>query len=183
MIRPVANRKCRVLIISIAAVHRGSQIRDLDVDGGAPAQRIELLRQPLTGRRPAHVAQVQEKPQSAESLLGTLSLHISASAEMAWISIFFRRFFRTAPLSIRPVTKLIARISRMSEELKLISLMRFRISTAVRGFSGRSGLAHQHGFAPGLAGAPSPAPRRLQDRTSPGDWEMLTGYEDNARRL
>ena len=61
MIRPVANRKCRVLIISIAAVHRGSQIRDLDVDGGAPAQRIELLRQPLTGRRPAHVAQAQEE--------------------------------------------------------------------------------------------------------------------------
>src|SRR5260370_773951 len=35
-------------------------------------------------------------------------------------------------------TKLIARISRISEELKLISLMRFRTSAAVCGISGRS---------------------------------------------
>ncbi|MND05521.1 hypothetical protein D3C83_263610 [compost metagenome] len=44
----------------------------------------------------------------------------------------------SAPSSISVVTKLIARISRISDELKLISLMRFMISGAVFGTSARS---------------------------------------------
>ncbi len=42
------------------------------------------------------------------------------------------------PSSISLVTKEIARISRISDELKLISLMRFMMSRAVVGTSGRS---------------------------------------------
>src|SRR5689334_17652238 len=80
----------------------------------------------------------QRKPQSALSLLATLSFDISSSAEMLWMFIFFSASIFTMSASIRSVTKLIARISRMRDELKLISLIRLSISEAERGSSVRS---------------------------------------------
>ena len=72
------------------------------------------------------------------SLLITESFCITESAEMAWMCIRFSDWSQIAPLSISLVTKAIARISRISEELNQISLIRFMISVALRGISWRS---------------------------------------------
>ena len=63
---------------------------------------------------------------------------MTAAASMLWISIRFIELSRILPSSISWVTKAIARISRISEELKLISLMRFMMSLAVVGSFARS---------------------------------------------
>ena len=57
---------------------------------------------------------------------------------MTCVSIRFSELSRILESSISLVTKEIARISRISEQLKLISLMRFMISLAVVGSLGRS---------------------------------------------
>ena len=78
------------------------------------------------------------RSQSAFNLLPTLIACITSSASMLWINMRFIVLSRIFSSSISLVTKQTERISRMSDELKLISLMRFRISPAVLGTSGRS---------------------------------------------
>ncbi len=78
--------------------------------------------------------------QSALSLLRALSSAITSAASMPCISIRFSELSLILLSSIS-VTKPIARISRISEGLKLISLMRFMISLVVVGNRSRlSGL-------------------------------------------
>ena len=76
--------------------------------------------------------------QSALSLLRAPSSAMTSAASVPWISIRFIGLSRILPSSISLVTKAIVRISRISEELKLISLMRFMISLAVVGSVARS---------------------------------------------
>ncbi|MCY1247943.1 hypothetical protein D9M72_613190 [compost metagenome] len=57
---------------------------------------------------------------------------------MEWISISFISLRLTLPCWMRSVTKAMVRISRISDELKLISLMRLRMSAAVMGTPGRT---------------------------------------------
>src|SRR3977135_1250356 len=78
------------------------------------------------------------KSQSALYLLVELSAPMNSSSATLWIRTCGSpsptiRFFVTSP-----VTKLTARISRIRDELKLISLMRFKISAAARGTSLRN---------------------------------------------
>src|SRR5271163_1370683 len=75
------------------------------------------------------------KSQSASSLLATLSVVITSSAAIAWIRMRRSDPSTTVPSSISRVTNRIARISRSSEELKLISLTRSRISIELCGSS------------------------------------------------
>ena len=63
---------------------------------------------------------------------------MKSSAAIEWTSMRFMLPSLTLPSSIRRVTKAMARISRISEELKEISLTRLRISAAVLGTSGRA---------------------------------------------
>ncbi|MNR49100.1 hypothetical protein D3C85_1684290 [compost metagenome] len=55
------------------------------------------------------------------------------SERIEWIHISFISVRSTLPCWISDVTKAMARISRISDELKLTSLTRFRISAAVVG--------------------------------------------------
>src|SRR5215468_4419440 len=77
-------------------------------------------------------------PTSALSLLAAPSPHMTSSAQTECMSTRFASLWLNFPSSISFVTKATARISRISEELKLISLTRFMISRALVGLSGRS---------------------------------------------
>jgi hypothetical protein len=83
-----------------------------------------VARQPSIRVRPALVAQMGED---------TPWWTISSSARIEWISICLASSFDSLPRSISEVTNAMARISRISDELKLTSLSRLRISAAVRG--------------------------------------------------
>src|SRR5262249_53655405 len=67
------------------------------------------------------------------SLLETPSPRICLSASIQWTLTRLYWFESSLPWSIRSVTKEIARISRINDELKLISFSRFMISEAVVG--------------------------------------------------
>src|ERR1700733_10094836 len=78
------------------------------------------------------------KSQSALYLLVELSAPMNSSSEMLWISTCGSSS-PTMRFSVTSfVTKLTARISRIRDELKLISLMRFKMSPAARGTSLRN---------------------------------------------
>src|ERR1700682_3517578 len=78
------------------------------------------------------------KSQSALYLLVGLSAPMNSSSAMLWISTCFSPPSTTRFCVMSLVTKLTARISRIKDELKLISLMRFKISPAVCGTSLRN---------------------------------------------
>ena len=108
-----------------------SQIQ-VEVGGGAAGEVLEVAHEPGLGLGAADVAQVGEEfPVGVEPCM-------KSSAAIEWISMRFMVPGLTWPSSISRVTKAMARISRMREELKEISLTRFRISVAVFGTSGRA---------------------------------------------
>jgi hypothetical protein len=131
---------------------RGSQIEP-EIGGGLAGEVLEVGVEPCRGLGAAHVAQVRQELPVGVELAVDAEPCMKSSAAIEWISMRFMVPGATWPSSIRRVTKATARISRISEELKEISLTRLRISVAVLGTSGR---------ASGLMCTTTTSPRRTR---------------------
>lgn len=109
----------------------------MDVYRRLDTQFDEVFREPVACTFSRLVAKKNEKvPIGVVLACGTKRTHefvVGDAVDQHMFQPFDEAFCVT-----RLVTKLTARISRISDELKLISLMRFKISTAVRGTSLRN---------------------------------------------
>ena len=113
----------------------GSEVYAVNIFRRLDAKLGKVFREPVTRTPAALVTKIADEVPAGNNLAGCVEATISLSFAILWIGTCLAdgSLMRWSVMTL--VTKLTARIFRISDELKLISLMRFEISSGLRGMS------------------------------------------------